>query len=217
MNMAPVLDLLPVEGHSIMEKRSFGKDPHLVSALGCTVIDHLQKNDILAVAKHFPGIGRTVLDSHEELPDLDTDIETLKATDILPFTAAIDHQVAGIMMSHIRYRAFDQQWPASLSEIVIHDLLRKELGYDGLVLTDDLDMGAISKHYNTEAIVQQCLAATVDIHLICHEGPKIDAVFDLIKEKCDQNATLTDKMNASLHRILKVKKEAITGLNLGQR
>jgi beta-N-acetylhexosaminidase len=103
MNMAPVLDVAFGGPESIMAGRSFGRDPLWVSDLGTTVIEHLQQNGIMSVAKHFPGIGRTTLDSHLDMPDLDIDLNTLKTTDLLPFEAAIQSKVAGIMLAHIRY------------------------------------------------------------------------------------------------------------------
>ena len=205
MDMAPVLDVLPAVGESVMQQRSFGKDPGHVSRMGCTIIRHLQSNGILAVAKHFPGIGRTVLDSHMDLPDLDTDASSLMDSDLLPFMAAIETRVSGIMLSHIRYRAIDPQWPASLSPFIAHDLLRNKMGYQGLVLTDDFDMGAIAKHYSPADIVRQCIHAAIDIMLICHEGPKIDAFFDLIVSQQKKETELAAKSEASLCRILKAK------------
>ena len=114
MNMAPVLDVAFDGTKSIMKKRAFGYDPEWVSKLGVAVIEHLQRNGIMAVAKHFPGIGRTILDSHIEMPTLDVDLKTLKSSDLLPFTEAIKHDVAGIMLSHILYNKIDNKWPASL-------------------------------------------------------------------------------------------------------
>ena len=207
MDMAPVLDVIPNAGESVMQKRSFGQNPGHVSRMGSIIITHLQDNGILAVAKHFPGIGRTILDSHEDLPDLDTDSGALSNRDLLPFKAAIETQVSGIMLSHIRYRAFDPQWPASLSPIIACDLLRNKMGFEGLALTDDLDMGAIANHYSPDDIVQQCLNASIDILLICHESPKIDAFVDLIASEHQQIAQSTAKMDASLNRILRVKQK----------
>ena len=144
MDMAPVLDIAPHDIDSVMAGRAFGSDPDWVARMGITVIDGLQRRGIMAVAKHFPGIGRTVLDSHLALPDLKIDIDGLANFDLVPFAAAIQGQVAGVMLSHIRYPAIDPVWPASLSPAVTADLLRKKMGYEGVVMTDDLDMGASS-------------------------------------------------------------------------
>lgn len=205
MNMAPVLDVLPREGDSVMIDRAFGRDPQYVALMGRTIIETLQQRHIMAVAKHFPGIGRTVLDSHLELPDLDTTSERLEASDIPPFRSAIKIGVSGIMLSHIRYTAIDPEWPASLSPHIADHLLRQKLGYQGLVLTDDLDMGAIAKHYELNQIVTQCLDAAVDILLICHPGPKIESAHKLISRLQHQDEAHTRKSNASVKRILAFK------------
>jgi beta-N-acetylhexosaminidase len=206
MNMAPVLDVLPEMGGSVMKERAFGNEPEHVARMGKTIIDQFQKKGIMAVAKHFPGIGRTVLDSHIELPDLHTARKDLVARDLIPFQSAIDVRVTGIMLSHIRYTGLDPSWPASLSPVIANEMLRQQMGYPGLVLTDDLDMGAIAKHYKIQEIVQQCLAATIDILLICHPGPKIKQAGEIINallQNRDENFQRKEK--AALHRILKCK------------
>lgn len=204
MNMAPVLDVVPEQGESVMADRSFGCDPRHVAAMGKIIIDLFQKNRIMAVAKHFPGIGRTVLDSHLELPDLGTDIQELADRDLKPFQSAVRAGVAGIMLSHIRYRSLDPDWPASLSPTIANDLLRRKMGFDGLVLTDDLDMGAIAKHYDVPEMVEQCLAGTVDVLLICHPGPKIENALNHIRLLYGKD-DFYSKGKAAVKRILKCK------------
>lgn len=206
MNMAPVLDVLPTQGPSVMADRAFGHDPEWVSTMGNKMIHHFQKNNIMAVAKHFPGIGRTVLDSHDELPDLDISHDRLAGKDIVPFAAAIRAQVAGIMLSHIRYRQIDPDWPASLSPEIISEILRQQMAYDGLVLTDDLDMGAVAKHYEVPTIVRQCLTAQVDILLVCHPGPKVEAVYEQISKQIQSNEILARQESLSIERIMRTKK-----------
>lgn len=205
MDMAPVLDVAPDPVSSVMCKRVFCGDPQKVALMGVTVIDHLQANGIIAVGKHFPGIGRTVLDSHEELPELDIAPEILIDSDLVPFQAAADADVGGIMLSHIRYPRLDPIWPASLSPAIAHELLRGQLGFEGLVLTDDLDMGAIVKHYDLSAIVHQCLTAAVDLLLICHSSPKIAAAHQAILEKMDATEALWAQSQASVARIMAMK------------
>ena len=205
MNMAPVLDVAPESINSVMAERAFGPDPGWVSEQGRVVIEHLQAENIMAVAKHFPGIGRTVLDSHFELPDLDIDVDAMKGFDLFPFETAISHDVAGIMLSHIRYTGIDPDWPASLSKIIADDLLRKLMGYDGVVMTDDLDMGAIEKHYDIKTAIQQILSADIDMTLICHAGPNIESAFKEILEVQGRSQTMKDKGMKSLERIMKLK------------
>ncbi|MEJ2655701.1 MAG: beta-N-acetylhexosaminidase [Desulfobacterales bacterium] len=205
MNMAPVMDVAPKDINSVMADRAFGHDPGRVSELGSVVIKHLQAQNIMAVAKHFPGIGRTVLDSHFELPDLDIDLYALRAFDLFPFTAAVAHDVAGIMLSHIRYKGVDPDWPASLSKIIAGDLLRGQMGYDGVVMTDDLDMGAIQKHYDLKTAVGRILTAGIDMALICHAGPDIENAFKEILDVQGRSSSMKAKGMKSLERIMKLK------------
>ena len=205
MNMAPVLDVAFDNKKSIMKNRSWGNDPEWVSKLGATVIERLQKNGIMAVAKHFPGIGRTVLDSHIEMPPLDADLRTLESSDLRPFYEAIKHDVSGIMLSHILYSKIDIKWPASLSTKIAKDLLRDSMGFDGIVMTDDLDMGAIKNNYDIKAVIKQILSADIDIALICHKGPNIEIAYEKILKGLKDSKNIKTKGKESVRRILKTK------------
>jgi beta-N-acetylhexosaminidase len=206
MNMAPVLDIAPEGVDSIMAGRAFGSDPGWVSTMGMTVIDHLQQRGIMAVAKHFPGIGRTVLDSHLALPDLEIDAKTLAGFDLIPFKSAIQGKVAGIMLSHIRYTGIDPVWPASLSPAITADLLRRKMGYDGVVMTDDLDMGAIKPSHDIDTAIGQILMADVDIALICHKGPDIESAWEKIRQSLVDQAHLRQMGKRAVERILQLKR-----------
>ena len=165
----------------------------------------------MSVVKHFPGIGRTTLDSHLERPDLATDRDTLLSVDGAPFRAAIAEGVAAIMLAHIRYTALDPRWPASLSEKVVEDLLRKEMGYDGLVVTDDLDMGAIVRHYPDALLLERVVRAGVDIALVCHSGPRRDRALAHLKRAIEKNAR-TEEHKCSIARIIAHKKRFLGDL-----
>ncbi len=207
MNLAPVLDVAPQGINSVQASRVFGHDPLWVSELGTVVIDHLQANNIMAVAKHFPGIGRIILDPHDEISDLDIDVDTMQATDLLPFKAATENNVAGIMLSHIRYPKMDSRWPASLSAAIADDLLRKQMGYYGVIMTDDLDMGAIKKHYDIKTVLRQILSADIDIALICHKGPDIKNAFEEILDAQNRSQSIKAKGMKSLERIMNLKRK----------
>ncbi len=209
MNLAPVMDVAPKDINSVMADRVFGHYPGRVSELGSVVIEQLQAENIMAVAKHFPGIGRTVLDSHFELPDLDIDMDAVQEFDLLPFKAAIAHDVAGVMLSHIRYKGIDPDWPASLSKIIADDLLRGQMGYDGVVMTDDLDMGAIQKHYDLKTTVGRILSADIDMALICHAGPDIENAFKEIRDVQKRSYSMNAKGMKSLERIMRLKSRYI--------
>lgn len=202
MNFAPVVDCIPEGLDGIMAGRVFRGTPERVARMGATVIGGFQQNGLMAVAKHFPGIGRTVLDSHLDLPRLDVDQAEMERTDLIPFARAIEAGVSGIMLSHILYTAIDPLWPASLSEAISKRWLRQALGYPGLIMTDDLDMGAVAKHFPLETAVLQAAAADVDLMLICHWGPNIDAAFELLQTFSKSHPEMTA---ASLQRIANTK------------
>jgi beta-N-acetylhexosaminidase len=206
MNMAPVVDVA-FEAGSVMDQRAFGSDPAQVAEMGAAVIDTLQQHGIMAVAKHFPGIGRTTLDSHLDRPMLDTAWEELAASDLLPFEAAVRHDVSGIMLSHIVYRDRDPHWPASLSEQIARDVLRRRMGYDGLVMTDDLDMGAIRKYYDIDTAMRRVLAADIDLALICHRGPDIEQAWTVLRQRLEGSAELRQRGREAAERILTAKKK----------
>lgn len=203
MNMAPVLDVQPQGFEGIMAKRVFAGDPDFVASMGVEMIQGFQRRKIMAVAKHFPGIGRTTLDSHLHLPVLETVLQDLDQTDLVPFKHAIDHGVSGIMMSHIKYQALDPEWPASLSRKIVTTLLREQLGYQGVVMTDDLDMKAI--RIPIAQSVQRIVHAQVDLALVCHQGPDIEGAFKafLIETGSTENAKKSSAQ--SLERIMALK------------
>lgn len=203
MNLAPVLDMVPDGVDSIMKARAFKGDARTVSKLGLEVISGLQQKGIMAVAKHFPGIGRTVLDSHFELPVLGCDIQTLEQSDLIPFRTAIQQGVAGMMLSHISYPQLDDQWQASLSPQIAKKLLREQLGFTGLVLTDDLDMKAIS--HDMKTCITQILKADIDMALICHKGPDIDTAFSEITKQLSRDRQLYGQGQQAVERILSYK------------
>ncbi len=205
MNMAPVMDVAFPDVDSIMAERAFGGDPAIIARMGAVVIDQLQENRIMAVAKHFPGIGRTTLDSHLDRPHLNTHPEKLLNTDLVPFNAAIQHNVTGIMLSHIVYEKIDARWPASLSPSIANLLLRKQLGYEGLILTDDLDMGAIKKHYAIETVFTQIMAADIDQALICHRSPDMEMAIEKMTSAATDTPDLEERCRQSLDRILALK------------
>jgi beta-N-acetylhexosaminidase len=205
MDLAPVLDAAPEGFDSIMAGRIFGPDPQRVARLGAAVIAGLQAGGIMAVAKHFPGIGRTSLDSHLDLPRLDAGLNSLEAYDLIPFKTAISQPVAGMMLSHVLYPQLDPEWPASLSVVIARDLLRKRMGFGGVVLTDDLEMGAIARHYGFDAAIGQVLRAEVDIALICHSAQKLRRAHALMVKKIGASDKRRASAEASVARIMALK------------
>jgi beta-N-acetylhexosaminidase len=207
MNLAPVLDVAPQGLGSVMADRVFGEEPKLVADLGTAVIEALQENGIAAAAKHFPGIGRTTVDSHEDLPYVDVGREALDSTDLIPFLSAIRSNVSAVMLSHVIYRNLDPQWPASLSSAIAKDLLRETMGFRGITMTDDLDMGAIDKHFDVETMVGRIVDAEVDIALMCHDRLKMEKAHRALVKTVRGSEAARSKAMTSVHRIFHLKQK----------
>lgn len=211
MDMAPVMDVAPEDLSGIMADRVFGSHPDHVARMGTALIETLQAGGVMAVAKHFPGIGRTTLDSHLDLPTFLDDLSAMEPLDLPPFRAAIDHQVAGVMLSHILYTKIDPQWPASLSPVIARDLLRRKMGYHGVTMTDDLDMGAIVRHFDIRTVIRQVVAAEIDFALICHKGPRIQEGWN---EMLSQTRQSKDLAREAVQRILDLKQSYLTSSSI---
>jgi beta-N-acetylhexosaminidase len=212
MNLAPVLDVVPPGFDSVMADRVFGEDPELVASLGKTMIAGLQDNGMPATAKHFPGIGRTTLDSHADLPYVDTERQVLDETDLVPFRAAVSSGVEAVMLSHVIYKALDAKWPASLSSIIAKGLLRESMGFHGIVMTDDLDMGAIERHFDIETAVRRISDAEIDIALICHNRQKMERAYQVLLELSGESEESRRKASMSVQRILNLKRRYLSNV-----
>lgn len=166
-DLAPVMDVHAMKG-GIMARRSLGADPELVGRLGAAFIRGMQAAGCLACAKHFPGLGRTTADTHKERPIVGLSRAELEAVELPPFRAASRAGVAGVMICHAVYSALDPERPASLSSKVIQEVLRGELGYEGLVISDDLEMGAVVGQMAPEDAAVEAYLAGSDVLLMCH-------------------------------------------------
>lgn len=169
MNMAPVLDVDSNPDNPIIGARSFGPDPEHVARLGVALAAGLLAEGVCPVGKHFPGHGDTSLDSHLALPTLAHDRARLDAVELLPFRAAIRAEIPALMTAHILIPSLDPEVPATLSLAAIDGLLRRELGFDGVVITDDLEMKAVWDRYPIAEATRRSVGAGVDIVLICHD------------------------------------------------
>ncbi|OGR04405.1 MAG: glycoside hydrolase family 3 [Deltaproteobacteria bacterium RIFOXYD12_FULL_53_23] len=205
MNLAPVLDVSPTEQGLFMERRSLGGAPEQVARLGTLIITLMQENGLAACAKHFPGLGAATLDPHKVLPVVDRSLADLRACDLLPFAAAIRAGVAGIMTSHTVYPQLDPDQPATLSPLILEGLLRNELGYNGMIITDDLEMGAIENEGTVADAALAAFKAGADMLLICHEHHKIIAAHALLQKAADEVLS-TERVRQSLTRIAEVRR-----------
>jgi beta-N-acetylhexosaminidase len=159
--LGPVLDLAADPSSLVVGSRSFGSAPGLVGRLGAAMIEGYHAGGLLAVGKHFPGHGRTALDSHYEAPIVQASEQELLASDLAPYRSAVEVGVDAIMTSHCVYPALDER-PATLSRAVLDGIARRKLGYDGLLLTDGLVMDAIAREHGVEGAALAALAAGAD-------------------------------------------------------
>ncbi len=207
MNFAPVLDIDSNPKNPVIGDRSFGPDEKIVSKLGVQTMKGLQSGGVIPVVKHFPGHGDTSVDSHIGLPSVNSDFERLMSFELIPFKEAIINGADVVMTAHILLPEIDSRNPASLSEKLIADILRKQLKFDGVVVTDDITMGAISKIYSLgEAALKSVLAGT-DIILISHEYDNMISVLDALRDAADSGILSQDRIDESLYRILKLKEK----------
>ena len=180
MNYAPVLDIDTNPKNPIIAARSFGRTPELVTELGLALTAGLQEAGVAACGKHFPGHGDTSQDSHLELPRLPHAMERLEQVELAPFKAAAKAGIASFMTAHVIFEAVDSKYPATMSRAVLTGILREKLGYDGMVVTDDVEMKAIADNYGVEEAVLLGLGAGVDPFLCCHTAELAHRAIDAI-------------------------------------
>jgi beta-N-acetylhexosaminidase len=168
--LSPVLDCLLEPASVVIGARAFSSDPDVVAACGVAFVEALLAEGLIPVAKHFPGHGRTPLDSHLTLPEVSATLGELERADLVPFRAALDAGCPAVLVSHVKYRAIDPALPASLSPKVIADLLRGHLAFSGLVVSDDLEMAAVAGTEGVARATVRFLTAGGDLALVCRSA-----------------------------------------------
>ncbi|MFO0775047.1 MAG: beta-N-acetylhexosaminidase [Nitrospiraceae bacterium] len=209
MNMAPVLDVNSNPTNPVIGDRSFGPTATDVCEYGLATMAGLQDHRVLACGKHFPGHGDTTKDSHKELPEVAAPIERLRDMEIRPFRHAVENGLASIMTAHVMYPALDPALPATLSPTILRGLLRDELGFDGLIFTDDLEMHAIIDHYGIEEAVVKAFLAGVDVLLICKDQAREVAAMEAMLSAVEDGTISVSRLEASLRRIARVKERFV--------
>jgi len=212
MNLAPVLDVRKGETERHLTGRTFSENHKTVAVLGAVVIKALQDNGIMAVAKHFPGLGRADMDPHYHLPVIKSEKEDIEKLNLHPFRSAIRARVAGIMTSHALYPSLDPEKPATLSSIILSDLLRDRMGFKGLIITDDLEMGAITGNRSVAQAALNSFLAGADILLVCKEQQGLLDGIDLIRNKILSREIREEQLDQSISRIMTAKRKYIEGI-----
>ena len=207
MNLSPVLDVCPAGEGFFMEKRSLGADPETVGQLACHIITGLQQGGVAACAKHFPGLGAAKLDPHLQLPIVSQTREQIDNVDLVPFQKAIAEDVASIMTSHTIYENLDATIPATLSQSILTGLLREKMGFEGVIITDDLEMGAIENEWSVAQASVQAFLAGADMLLICHDHDKVRQSYEKLAETVSEGGVGFSRYEESLDRVSNVRQK----------
>ncbi len=201
IDFAPVIDIQTEE--SFIGSRSFGSDKDLVSKMGLSLANGIKSTGVIPVFKHFPGHGATTTDSHYDLPVIYKTKEELLNSDLIPFKNAINHNAEIIMIGHIALPLIDETGsPASLSKVIITDLLKNELNYKGLVITDALMMKALTNNYSEKEIYEKAINAGTNILL---RPTSIESAINLISESINEGTIDIELINSSVSKILEMK------------
>ena len=202
VNFAPVADV------GSNDKRSYSTDANTVIDFVRAATKGYQQENIIYTLKHFPGIGKGRVDSHVDSSSIDVTKEILMAEDIIPFKTIIDENEPNdyfILVSHLKYPALDEEYPASLSSKIMTDLLRNKLGYKGIIITDDMEMGAVANHNDFRSIGVNAVKAGADIVLVCHEYEHQQEVYLGLLDAVNSGEISQERIDESVKRIIKVK------------
>ncbi|MEO1271045.1 MAG: beta-N-acetylhexosaminidase [Myxococcota bacterium] len=209
LNFAPVLDLFTNPDNTVIGDRALGRDPAVVAELaGALTVGHYMAG-VVPCGKHFPGHGDTVADSHHELPVVLHGPERLEAVELIPFARAVASGIPMIMTAHILVPALDALHPMTLSQVGLQRLLRSEMGFDGVVITDDLEMKAVADRYSIEEMVELGLGAGVDIFLICHTEALWKRAYAHIIALGREHEAMRERILRSAERVRQVKERYV--------
>ena len=205
-DFAPVLDVDSNPQNPVIGDRAYSSDPDTVAALGIAAVAGFQDDaGILACGKHFPGHGDTDTDSHFALPTIRRSRAALDALELVPFRAAIQSGVAAIMTAHILFPALDPFLPATLSPAILIGLLRQELGFNGLIITDDLEMKGVAAHWGAPEAAVLAVEAGADILLCCHEWDTQKAIHAALLSALRTSRLTETRLDQSCARIAAAK------------
>ena len=207
MDFAPVLDINSNPDNPIIGDRAFGETIKTVSTSGIPVMQGIQEQGVIPVVKHFPGHGDTSVDSHLGLPKVGNSLSRLKEFELVPFQSAIDKGADVVLVAHILFPEIDGDNPATFSQKIVTDILRDDMGFEGVICTDDMEMGAITENYTMEDAAVRAFKAGNDLLLICHTEDKQIAAFNAINKAVQSGDIPMERLDESVYRILKLKKK----------
>jgi beta-N-acetylhexosaminidase len=203
VNFAPVLDVNIDPRNTVIGSRSFGSNPELVSSFGIALFKGMLDQGVIPVGKHYPGHGSTLVDSHLQLPVLDKDRAELLAFEMIPFRRAVEAGLPMIMTAHLVVSGIDSK-PATMSKEIIA-MLRSDLGFNGVIISDDLEMGALTENYSWEEIIIETFMAGVDLLLIGHSDELQAEAVRILEEAYAEGKITEERLNSSLRRVMEMQ------------
>ncbi|WP_313892010.1 beta-N-acetylhexosaminidase [Psychrobacillus sp.] len=207
LDFAPVLDVNSNPKNPVIGNRSFGNSSEIVSSLGIQTMKGIQSENIISVVKHFPGHGDTDVDSHLELPVISKSLEDLSNLELIPFKNAMEDGADVVMIAHILLPKIDPNFPSSMSHEVITGILREQLQFEGVVITDDMTMNAILGNYTIEQAAVGAVRAGNDIVLVAHEYTNVVIAIDAIVQAVKNGEIPEERINESVNRLLLLKEK----------
>ncbi|MDF2545194.1 MAG: hypothetical protein K0R93_92 [Anaerosolibacter sp.] len=207
LNFAPVLDIVASKENKLLIRRAFGSTPETVAVHGLQFIKGQQKSDVIAVPKHFPGHGDTIVDSHGGLPKIMADRDMLNRRELIPFRETFNEGVYALMVGHLAFPLIDPSGlPATKSAVIMKDLLRTELSYGGLIITDDIEMSAyMGQKDDLEESILLSIHGGVDIFVVGHTYDVQVKILDIIKRAVQDGRISEDRINQSVLRVIRTK------------
>jgi len=205
LDFAPVCDVVVNKDNQVIGDRSFSDNATIVANLASQVIRGLQNNKVAACAKHFPGHGDTSVDSHFFLPTITTPKKVILERDLEPFRVAIQNNVDTIMTAHILAKNLDPEWPATMSHEILVNILRKQLEFNGVIISDDLEMKAIFDNYDLATIIEKSLRASVNIFIVSQDLKLANKILDILEDFYTNNEELRTLIIESINKVTILK------------
>lgn len=209
-DFAPCVDVYTNPKNEIIGDRALSTDPEQVAKLASALVRGYIKAGIIPCAKHFPGHGNTLADSHEELPIETVDRARLESIELIPFKKVFRARLDMVMTAHIKFSQIDPDWPVTMSEKFLRQMLRQELRYRGLVISDDLDMRALAAHYSVPEIALRSFQAGCDILLYCNKFDHPQIAIDTLMQALKDQKITAQQIDESYNRVVLVKKDMLT-------
>jgi len=210
VDWAPCLDVLTNPANTVIGDRALSSNAETVAKHASALVRGYLKAEVIPCAKHFPGHGNTFIDSHTELPVEDLDSKRMEAVESLPFRRAFRSRLELLMTAHVLYKNIDPDWPVTLSSKFLQDILRDQLRYRGLVVTDDLGMKALSKYHEVKKIPVRAIQAGADLLLYCNEPDSPGLAYEAINEALSSGELKPERIKQIHQRVLLHKSKYLT-------